>query len=135
MRMSRIAGDLNQAIGRGATRKMIDGDVPEGCTVDIVGSSWGPMGFKKPLDTLEEMFPGAKVEEWYPQAPSTKSNSNMTTADIARELLGDQSEAVVTTGEWAAKAGYSPRTLQRIMNSSGIVGVLSAGCTENLIPV
>lgn len=126
MRMSRIVGDLNQAIGRGATRKMIDGDIPTGCTVDIIGSSWGPMGFKDPLGTLSQMFPGAKVEEWYPRIPSVKPTAKITTVDAALELLGGLSEALVTTGEWAAKSGYDKRTLQRVMKSGEIVGLLGA---------
>jgi hypothetical protein len=126
MRMSQIIGDMNQAIGRGATRKMVDGDVPEGCTVDIIGSSWGPMGFREPLVTLRSMFPGAKIEEWYPEIPSTKPDALVTTADAARELLGDQPKALCTTGEWSAKAGYSPRTLQRRMNSGEVLRILCA---------
>jgi len=84
------------------------------------------MGFKDPIGTLAEMFPGASVEEWYPSIPSIRPNGKILTVDAAVELLGNQSETLVTTDDWAAKAGYSPRTLQRIMNSGEIERLLGA---------
>jgi hypothetical protein len=124
--MSRIIGDLLQAVGRGAVRQMTpEGDVPDGCTLDVIASCVGPMGFSNPVHTLATMFPGAKVHRWYPKVPTLKPNMERTFAGAAQSLLGHRNEAFVTSGEWAKKAGYSARTLQRAMNKTGINGVLA----------
>ena len=126
MRMSRIIGDINQAVGRGAVRQMTAvGDVPHGCTVDIVASSVGPLGFKDPLDTLKTMFPGALVKAWHPNIPSAKPRMDMLLVEAAHTLLGDKSEVLVTSNDWAFRAGYTPRTLQRRINKGLIFGLLA----------
>jgi AraC-like DNA-binding protein len=127
MRMSRIIGDAIQAIGRGAVRQMTaEGDVPHGCTVDLIASSVGPMGFKDPLNTLANMFPGATVKPWFPNIPAAKQSKDMLIADAARSLLGDKPEALITSGEWASQAGYSARTLQRGINKGVVKALLVA---------
>ncbi len=125
MRMSRIIGDLNQAIGRGAVRQMTpDGDVSRGCTVDLIASSVGPLGFKDPLNTLGTMFPGATVKAWYPTIPTAKPSMDRLVVDAALALLGDQCEVLVTSSEWADQAGYNARTLQRSANKGVIFTLL-----------
>lgn len=126
MRMSRMIGDLNQAVGRSAVRQMTaDGDVPLGCTVDLVASSVGPMGFKEPLKTLKAMFPCATVKTWHPRVSTAKPAMDLLVANAALSLLGDKSEILVTSGEWAGEAGYSTRTLQRSANKGLIISLLA----------
>jgi hypothetical protein len=125
MRMSRIVADLNQAIGRGAVRKMTpEGDVPEGCTVDLIASSWGPMGFKKPEETLKDMFPGLTIKPWYAQI-SAAEPSKFVIVEAALSLLNGRQEGSISTGEWATEAGYSPRTLQRYLRTPAIADLLA----------
>lgn len=125
MRMSRIIGDAVQAIGRGALRQMTaDGDVPKGCTVDVIASSKGPMGFKEPLNTLATMFPGSTVKAWHPNVPAAKPNMDVLVADAALSILEGKSEVLVTSGDWATQAGYSVRTLQRVINRASIFSAL-----------
>lgn len=126
MRMSRMIGDINQAVGRGAVRQMTgDGDVPHGCTVDIIASSVGPLGFKEPLDTLKTMFPGALVKAWHPNIPNAKPSMDMLLVDAALSLLGDRREVLIASNDWASKAGYSTRTLQRRINKGLIFDLLA----------
>ncbi len=126
MRMSRIIGDLSQAIGRGAVRQMtLNGDVPSGCTVDLIASSVGPMGFKNPLNTLQTMFPGATVKPWYPRIPTAKPSMDLLVVNAALSLLGDRCEVLVTSSEWANQAGYTTRTLQRSANKGVIFTLLN----------
>jgi hypothetical protein len=133
MRMSRIMGDTNQAVGRGAVRHMIDGDVPIGCTLDLIASSWGPLGFRDPFGTLAEMFPGATIKPWYPTAKAKEENSLLAFVDAARIVLDDQQEVIVTLRELATIAGYSERTLQRALNSGELIALLAEhGLTARL---
>src|SRR5260221_2213372 len=43
MRMSEIRSDLLQAVGRGASRNMINGDGPRGCSLHLIARSQGPV--------------------------------------------------------------------------------------------
>jgi hypothetical protein len=127
MRMSRVMADLNQAIGRSAVRQMTpEGDVPEGCTVDLIASSWGPMGFKEPEETLKSMFPGATIKPWYPQISAAKPNREFVIVEAALSLLQRQTEVSISSGEWATQAGYSVRTLQRYLRTPSISDLLAA---------
>jgi hypothetical protein len=127
MRMSRIVADLNQAIGRSAVRKMTpEGDVPQGCTVDLIASSWGPMGFKDPEETLKSMFRGLTIKSWYPQISAAEPSREFVIVEAARSLLNGRPEAAISTGEWATEAGYSPRTLQRYLRTPAIADLLAA---------
>jgi hypothetical protein len=125
LRMSRIISDTLQAVGRGAIREMtFGGDVPSGCTLDVIASSVGPMGFKEPVHTLATMFPGAKVKRWYPRVATAKRDMNRAIADAAHSLIGEGNEVLVTSGDWARKAGYRARTLQRSMNTGLVRSLL-----------
>ena len=42
VRISEIANEIFQAAGRGAVRRSVNGDVPDGCNLWIVYSSLGP---------------------------------------------------------------------------------------------
>src|SRR5262249_4662192 len=109
MRMSEMRSDLLQAIGRGATRNMIAGDVPSGCSVDIIASSRGPMGFSDPFETLAEMFPGARIEPWEPTGAPCSTDAAVAAACA---ILGDAQEAMTTMKELAFLSGYAERTLK-----------------------
>jgi hypothetical protein len=125
MRMSRIIGDTNQAIGRRAVRQMTDdGDVPPGCTVDLIASSVGPMGFTDPRGTLAEMFPGATIKQWFPKVPHAKPNMEMLLTEAARKLLGNKGEVLVTSAQWANEAGHTARHLQRTIRKGVLFAVL-----------
>ena len=124
MRMAQVKGDVLQAIGRGASREMTsEGDVPGGCTVEIIASSWGPMGFREPLKELAEMFPGARIEPWHPRIAG-KPDKETTVAEAAVRLLRDQSEVVVSTAQWAAEAASSASTIQRHVRSGRVLDLL-----------
>jgi hypothetical protein len=125
MRMSEIRSDLLQAIGRGASRNMVNGDVPPGCTVDIIASSKGPMGFTNAKAELRQMFPSATVVPWEPKGKA--NGKEHIGVEAAMQLLG-QGEAITVTGaQWADKAGYkNPRTVRRWMNEGSLVKELTA---------
>jgi hypothetical protein len=108
-RMSQIRTDLLQAVGRGATRNMVNGDVPIGCTLDVIASSNGPMGFSDPMRVLREMFPGAKIEAWHPKSAPCSTDAAVA---AARTVLGVKPEAMTTMKELAFLSGYAERTLK-----------------------
>jgi hypothetical protein len=116
MRMSQIVADLNQGIGRGATRQFINEDVPEGCTVDIIASSWGPMRFANPIATLQRMFPDATVKQWLPNVSTTKPANEAPVIEAAITLLGTSPCIEVTDKEWGKAAGVAGRTVRRRLN-------------------
>ena len=64
LRLGEIAHHLFQGVGRGAVRKTINGDVPEGCTLWVVFSTVGNMAIKQRV--LETCFPGATIRTWKP---------------------------------------------------------------------
>ena len=64
LRKGEIAHHLFQAVGRGAVRKAVDGDVPPGCMLWVVFSTFGNMGM--PQQVLRDCFPGATIKKWQP---------------------------------------------------------------------
>lgn len=116
-RMGEMRHHLFQAIGRGQTRNMRNGDVPEGSTVDIISSGWGPMGFKNPLDTLSDMFPGATVLPWHPKAGLAQpTESETVTIHQLEQMLADAPSLATNKGQIADRTGYSEKTIQRRLN-------------------
>jgi hypothetical protein len=127
MRMSEMRSDLLQAIGRGASRNMTpECDVPPGCTVDLIASSRGPMGFSNAKAVLREMFPSATVVEWERPAETSAKDLHPTATEGALELLGLESTIVVTRAHLAKAAGCSPRTIQKWLNAGTLAKALSA---------
>jgi hypothetical protein len=127
-RLRQMGGDLIQGVGRSAVREMVDGDVPKGCTLDIVNTTRGPLGYD-PRE-LWELFPGAAVEIIKPKATKgTTSIRDASWVEAANALLGEQAARLVSGADWAANAGYSPRTLWRRLRdgsldlSLGAVGI------------
>ncbi|WP_198032226.1 DEAD/DEAH box helicase family protein [Mesorhizobium sp. LNHC252B00] len=72
---SEIAHHVFQAVGRGAVRKAIGGDVPEGCRLDVVFSTRGN-GASVPIgrDILRKAFPKAQILDWHPLPIVLSSN-------------------------------------------------------------
>jgi hypothetical protein len=118
-RMSRIIGDINQAVGRTAIREMTpEGDVPIGCTIDIIASSWGPLGFKYPYGTLRKMFPGATIVPWEPRAAQSKRvKYKEPLIDAIVGLVGDKAEVTTTSEALGRMVGVTRRTVQRRLNN------------------
>src|SRR5262249_14319588 len=112
---------------RSAVRQMTpEGDVPEACTVDLIASSWGPMGFKDPEETLRAVFPGVTIKQWYPQISAAEPSKEFLIVEAALSLLNDRPQASISTGEWTTEAGYSPRTLQRYLKTQAVADLLAA---------
>ena len=72
LRQGEIAHHLFQGVGRGAVRKTINGDVPEGCTLWVVFSTVGNMAIKQRV--LETCFPGATIRTWKPLGARLSGN-------------------------------------------------------------
>lgn len=130
MRISQMIGDLNQAVGRGAVRYMTaDGDVPPGCTLDIIASSHGAMGFNNPIGVLRNMFKHANVQKWWPKVIQTFKPIGQTSADIwmskaADQMLGQQQPCMMTTAaKWAKVAGVGLNTVLRRVKAGHLPGI------------
>jgi len=67
LRLSEVEHELLQAVGRGAVRLTVGGDVPRHCHLWIAFSTKGPMGITPLL--LERAFPGATIVDWNPLPP------------------------------------------------------------------
>lgn len=74
VRRSEVASSYDQAVGRGATRKMIDGKCTEPVYVWTIFSTRGRMGI--PRETLER--PGANVEDWSPLEVTLRGGAKKT---------------------------------------------------------
>jgi hypothetical protein len=70
VRKSEIAHEIFQAVGRGAVRKAINGDCPEGCNLWIIYSKSGRRPI--PQSLLKLTFPKATVYDWEPSPPPLK---------------------------------------------------------------
>jgi len=139
MRMSQVIGDLNQAVGRGATREMIDHDVPEGTTLDIIASSHGGMPFRNPMATLKAMFPGASIKKWLPldrdprRADVIERDAGL--IEGAMGLLGDAPSVKVIDAVWAKAAGVNASTLRSRLKAGVLVAQLAArGIVVETVP-
>ena len=109
--LGEIAHHLFQAAGRGAIRKAKDGDVPEGCTLDIIFSSKGNGSQSVPSDILTMTFPGAQIEAWNPLPPP---------------LRGSQKKLVEALVKQATATG-EPVFLRDLAQASGVseIGTVS----------
>lgn len=65
LRLGEIAHHLFQGVGRGATRRTVEGDVPPGCALWVIFSTY-KNAMWVPLETLHKVFPGATVKRWEP---------------------------------------------------------------------
>jgi hypothetical protein len=128
-RMSQMIGDLNQAAGRGSLRYMTsDGDVPPGCTLDIIASSHRPMGFTNPIAVLRSMFKQADVQKWFPKATQTMKPIGRTSADIfltraMERMLGEQPCVQTTAAQWAKQADVGLNTVRRRIAAGHLPGI------------
>jgi hypothetical protein len=82
--LGEIAHHLFQAAGRGAIRKAKDGDVPEGCTLDIVFSDKGNASQAVPPEILTTTFPGARIERWNPLPPPLRGSQKKLVEALAK---------------------------------------------------
>jgi hypothetical protein len=106
LRLGVIETHLLQAVGRSAVRKMVDGDVPEGCHLWVVFSSWatGKGGVSPAI--LSHTFPETKLCRWQPVPEKLRAGAQRVVA-ATEHALGDQQEAMVCLSELAAQAGLT----------------------------
>ena len=127
LRMGEIAHHLFQGVGRGAVRKAVDGDVPAGCVLWIVFSTYKHTMWVPP-DVLSHVFPGATVETWEPlgvelKGGNLKSNDRPLLVEKLMARLGDQEtvrfevrdlEDSELSYQWAARLMKDPAVRQAI---------------------
>jgi hypothetical protein len=93
LRLSEVEHELLQAVGRGAVRLTVGGDVPDDCHLWIAFSTKGRMGVPRQL--LGRAFAGATVLDWNPLPPQL-SGRGLKTMD--RERFFEALRG--TEGEW-----------------------------------
>jgi hypothetical protein len=101
LRFSEVEHELLQAVGRGAVRLTIGGDVPPDCHLWIAFSTKGPMGI--PQQLLAKAFPGATIVDWDPLLPQL-SGRGLKTND--RECFFQA--LLATNGEWFEVRDFGP---------------------------
>lgn len=108
LRLGTIATHLLQAAGRSAIRKMIDGDVPEGCHLWVVFSSWAKGKGGVSPEILCETFPGTKLCRWQPLPEKLRSGAKRVVM-AAERALRDQGQVAVCLRELGYEAGLTCR--------------------------
>ena len=101
LRFSEVEHELLQAVGRGAVRLTIGGDVPPNCHLWIAFSTKGPMGI--PQQLLSKAFPGATIVDWDPLPPRLRGRG-LKTKD--RESFFEALFA--KKGEWFEVRDFEP---------------------------
>jgi hypothetical protein len=117
--LGEIAHHLFQAVGRGAIRKAKDGDVPEGCTLDIIFSTKGNASQSVPPDILTMTFPGARILAWNPVPPPLRASQKKLVEALAER----------------AKPDGTPITLRELADASGLseIGTVSKNLTKSRV--
>ena len=106
LRLGVIKTHLLQAVGRGGVRKMVNGDVPAGCHLWVVFSSWAMGRGGVSPEILQETFPGTKLCRWQPLPEKLRSGAaRVVTA--AEDALGDEQEVDVCLRDLGVKAGLT----------------------------
>ncbi|WEX07293.1 hypothetical protein [Chelativorans sp. AA-79] len=70
IQLGEISHHIFQAAGRGAIRKTVKGECPDGCHLYVIFATRSDTGV--PQGQLLEIFPGATVEDWYPDGKTSK---------------------------------------------------------------
>lgn len=80
-----IAHHIFQGVGRGAVRKSVNGDVPNGCQLDIIFSTKGNgASVSVGRDILRKAFPGARIVDWNPIPKALTANEKTVVAQLVR---------------------------------------------------
>lgn len=118
IRFGEIAHNILQAACRGAVRKSISGDCPEGCHLYIIAPIHQNRGLTK--DGIERIFPKAPIIDWQP---------------IEKELTGKAKEAFdfivssgekVTSSEVMSAIGVPDKTnFAKLVNRDDLKGALA----------
>jgi hypothetical protein len=103
LRLGTIETHLLQAVGRSAVRKMIDGDVPEGCDLWIVFSSWATGKGGVSPQILCDTFPGTKLCRWQPLPEKLRKGAKRVVI-AAEAALGQYEQVTVGLRELADEA-------------------------------
>jgi len=106
LRLGVIKTHLLQAAGRSAIRKMVDGDVPEGCHLWVVFSSWAQGKGGVSPQILLETFPGTKLCRWQALPEKLRVGAGRVVA-AAERALGEQEETTVCLRELGYEAGLT----------------------------
>jgi hypothetical protein len=115
LRLGEAAHHLFQAVGRGAVRRCVGNDVPEGCRLWCIFSSAGRMGV--PRELLGRVFPGAQVEPWEPfgvqlRSARSQSENRVRFYEELKRRLGDRGEV---SFERRNLTGFSPAMALRFL--------------------
>jgi hypothetical protein len=106
LRLGTIKTHLLQAVGRSAVRKMVDGDVPEGCHLWIVFSSWATGKGGVSPEILLDTFPRTKLCRWQPLPEKLRPGAERV-VNAASAALAEQEEVEVCLRDLAAQAGLT----------------------------
>jgi hypothetical protein len=108
---SEIAHHLFQGVGRGAVRKAVGGDVPDGCRLDIVFGTKGN-GASVSVDqaVLRMAFPEARVVDWHPLPVKLSANEIALVEELQKSAKGP-SGIQVALKDLAASVGIAPNNI------------------------
>lgn len=126
-RLGEVKHHLFQAVGRGAVRRCVDGDVPEGCKLWVIYSTHGRMQIPRTL--LGEVFPGATVEAWEPfgvrlRTSRLKTDKRGEFCDDLMIRLGTAETVDVRAADFAGR--FHPSMVHRFLRDDAIRGKLAA---------
>ena len=97
MRITEISHHTRQAVGRGATRKTINGGCPEGCHLYTIFSTRGRGGFH--TKELLTIFPDATLVDWKPKGESERRLTGKVLKAVEEIRSAVQSGRSITTTE------------------------------------
>jgi hypothetical protein len=120
LRLGEIKHNLFQAVGRGAVRHAIEGDVPEGCHLWVVFSAWATGKGGVPPSILTETFPGTKLCRWQPIPEKLRRGAEQIVTTSV-EALGEQAEATVCLRDLGDQAGLGWTETQRQLREQKVL--------------
>ena len=126
MRLGEMDHAVLQAACRGAMRKMVDGDVPEGCQLFLLASTRGHMGFVP--ERLEKLFPEAEVHEWAPFDRSRRDGgeSRRWVVRSMFKLLGEKESCKFWLEDLVRETGLSVAQARRRLSDKEVRSMLAA---------
>jgi hypothetical protein len=126
LRIGEVAHHLFQAVGRGAVRKTVGGDVPPGCRLWCIFSGVGRM--RVPRLLLGMVFPGATVEAWEPCGVRLRDSRHHT--DNREKLVAELVRRLARRGEVVFELGdlatFNPETARRLLADERVGAALAA---------
>jgi Bifunctional DNA primase/polymerase, N-terminal/Primase C terminal 2 (PriCT-2) len=122
-RLGEIAHNILQAACRGQVRKCINGTCPDGCHLYVVFSSYKATGI--PREMLNDIFPGAAIEDWAPVIRLTGKKQKALAACLTQAWL--DGKRAINKGDLIEQLGLRDGYyLNRVLDDTNVVEYLTA---------